>query len=66
MDYEREIREFRLTAPERFNFARDVVGRWAQDPQKLAMHWLSQHGDERRLTYRDFAERSDRFASLLR
>jgi len=65
MDYDQLVREFRLEAPERFNFARDVVGRWAQDPQKLAMHWLSQHGDERKLTFRDFAERSDRFARLL-
>jgi acyl-coenzyme A synthetase/AMP-(fatty) acid ligase len=65
MDYEREIREFRLEAPARFNFARDVVGRWGQDPEKLAMHWLGPAGEECRLTFRDFDERSERFAEAL-
>ena len=64
-DYEQTVREFKLEVPERFNFARDVIGRWAKDPQKLAMHWLSANGDERKLTFADFAERSDRFARLL-
>jgi acetyl-CoA synthetase/medium-chain acyl-CoA synthetase len=65
-DYERAVREFRLNVPERFNFARDVVGHWAADPEKLAMLWLGPAGVERRLTFRHFAERSDRFAEVLR
>jgi acyl-coenzyme A synthetase/AMP-(fatty) acid ligase len=65
-DYEETVRTFRLEVPERFNFARDVIGRWAQDPTKLAMHWLGPNGEERRLTFRDFAERSDRVAMMLR
>src|SRR5690242_10241885 len=64
-DYEETVRTFRLDVPERFNFARDVIGRWAQDPEKLAMHWLSATGDERKLSFRHFAERSDRFADVL-
>ena len=64
-DYATTVREFRLEVPERFNFARDVIGRWAQDPNHLAMHWLGGNGEERRLTFRDFAERSDRFARVL-
>jgi acyl-coenzyme A synthetase/AMP-(fatty) acid ligase len=64
-DYEATVRDFRLEVPERFNFARQVVGRWAEDPGKLAMHWLSASGAERRITFREFAERSDRFAELL-
>ena len=64
-DYEETVRTFKLEVPERFNFARDVIGRWAKDPDQLGMLWLSQNGDERRLTFRDFAERSDRFARLL-
>jgi acyl-coenzyme A synthetase/AMP-(fatty) acid ligase len=65
-DYEAAVRDFRLEVPERFNFARDVVGRWAEDPDKLAMLWLGPTGEERRVTFRDFAERSDRFADVLR
>jgi acyl-coenzyme A synthetase/AMP-(fatty) acid ligase len=64
-DYETTVRDFRLEVPDRFNFARDVIGRWAQDPDKLAMHWLGPDGAEKKLTFRDFAERSDRFARLL-
>jgi acyl-coenzyme A synthetase/AMP-(fatty) acid ligase len=64
-DYERAVKEFRLDVPERFNFARDVIGHWAQDPQKLAMLWLGPDGSERRLTFGHFAERSDRFADAL-
>ena len=64
-DYEQTVREFKLEVPERFNFARDVIGKWAQDPEKLAMHWLGAVGEERRLTFAEFAERSDRFARVL-
>ncbi len=64
-DYEHEVRTFKLEVPERFNFARDVIGRWARDPAKLAMHWVGQQGEERKLTFAEFAERSDRFARLL-
>ena len=65
-DYERTSREFRLEVPERFNFARDVIGRWARDENRLAMHWVGADGAERRHSFRYFAERSDRVAALLR
>jgi len=64
-DYEETVRTFRLEVPERFNFARDVVGRWARDPDKLAMLWLGEDGVERRITFRAFDERSDRVAAAL-
>jgi len=64
-DYDAAVRDFRLDVPERFNFARDVVGRWAKDPEKLAMHWLGHDGSERKITFREFDERSDRFAAVL-
>jgi acetyl-CoA synthetase/medium-chain acyl-CoA synthetase len=67
-DYDAAVRDFRLEVPARFNFARDVVGRWAADPDKLAMHWVGRDGEERgerRITFRQFAERSDRVAAAL-
>ncbi len=63
--YEAALREFRWEVPEHFNFARHVVGRWARDPDKLAMLWLGQDGTERRLTFRDFDRRSDQVAAVL-
>ncbi|GHO54027.1 AMP-binding protein [Ktedonobacter robiniae] len=63
LDYEAERRAFALEVPEYFNFATDVIGKWAQDPQKLAMLWLGQDGEERRLTFVHFAEASSRAAN---
>ncbi len=66
VDYQRTCREFRLEVPERFNFARDVVGRWAKERDKLAMLWVGPDGTERRYSFQDFARRSDQVAALLR
>ena len=49
-----------------FNFARDVIDRWAeQDSEKLAMLWVDDAGTERRLSYSDFSERSRQVANML-
>jgi len=66
-DYDRERRECRLEVPERFNFALDVVDRWAEeDPGKLAMLWVGRDGEERRLTFGYFRDASNRCANVLR
>lgn len=62
-DYEEERRSFHLDVPAQFNFATDIMGKWAQDPNKVAMLWLGQNGEERTLTYAHFAERSSRAAN---
>jgi len=61
-DYEAERRDFHLDVPAYFNFATDVIGRWAQDPGKLAMLWIGQNGEERSITFAEFAEGSNRAA----
>jgi acetyl-CoA synthetase/medium-chain acyl-CoA synthetase len=66
-DYEGERRGCRLAVPERYNFALDVVDRWAtDDPGKLAMLWVGQDGAERRLSFGHFRDASNRCASVLR
>lgn len=62
-DYEVERRNFHLDVPAYFNFATDVIGKWAQDSGKLAMLWIGQHGEERRITFAELAERSSRAAN---
>ncbi len=58
----REHLEF--TIPENFNFALDVVDVWAAErPDKLAMLWTNDHGEELRFTFKDLKEESDRTAS---
>src|SRR5579871_4101780 len=62
-DYEAERRNFHLDVPEYFNFATDVIGKWAADPHKLAMFWIGQNGEEREITFAHFAEYSSRAAN---
>ena len=64
-DYEVERRNFKLTAPEDFNWAFDVIDRWADDPQKLAMLWLDKPGNERQITFEEFRRRSNQVANAL-
>ena len=62
-DYEAERRNFHLDVPQYFNFASDVIGKWAQDPAKLARLWSGQQGEERNITFAEVAERSSRAAN---
>jgi acyl-coenzyme A synthetase/AMP-(fatty) acid ligase len=64
-DYEAARREFKLEAPADFNWAFDVVDRWAADPKKEAMLWVGQHGDERGITFDQFKRRSNQLANAL-
>ncbi len=64
-DYEAERASFRLDIPTEYNFGFDTIERWAADPNRLAMLWLSQSGDERRITYAEFAARSSLVANAL-
>lgn len=62
-DYEAERRAFHLPVPEYFNFASDIIGKWAQNPGKLAMLWVGQHGEERHITFATFAQRASKVAN---
>jgi acetyl-CoA synthetase/medium-chain acyl-CoA synthetase len=57
---------FRLDVPERYNFAADVVDRWAEDREKLALVWVDDTGMQVRVTFDEMAERSRRAATALR
>ena len=61
-----EFRTKPLERPEYFNFAYDIVDKHAEeDRNRLAMIWVNQHGEERRLTYYDFSRLSNLAANLL-
>ncbi len=64
-DYDKTYAEFRLEVPEFFNFAGDVVDKWAQDPQKLAMLWVDDTGNEVRKTFLDLVKASKKLANAL-
>src|SRR5207247_9770466 len=49
--------------PAYLNFWADVIGKWVRGPTKSAMLWVGHCGDERVLTFVDFAEYSSRAAN---
>ena len=63
-NYAETYSNFRLEAPERYNWAYDVFDRWAEDPDKLALFWVGASG-ERKVTFRELSERSQRVANAL-
>ncbi len=52
--------------PDHFNFAYDVMDRWADEwPDGLALLWTNDQGEERRATFSDLKRESDQAASYL-
>ncbi len=64
-DYDKTFAEFKWEVPEYFNFAGDVIDKWAQDPNKLAMHWVNDDGLEAKRTFLDFSKASKRLCNVL-
>ena len=53
-----------FVVPETFNFAYDVMDEWAKiAPDKLALLWTSERGEELRATYAEFKEQTDQAAA---
>jgi len=62
-DYNKNL-EFII--PENFNFAYDVMDAWAEEaPDKLALLWTNDQGEEIRTTFAELKEQSDQAASYL-
>lgn len=58
------IQNFRINVPDNFNFGYDIVDVWAEkDPNKLAMLWTNDKGEERRYTFADMKHYTDQTAS---
>jgi acetyl-CoA synthetase len=61
--YEDFSKNFRITAPDSYNFAYDVVDAYAQaQPDKLALFWVNDSGEERRFTFADMKRLSSKAA----
>ena len=58
---------FSIKIPENFSFAFDVVDVYAaEQPDKLALVWCDDHGNERRFTFADLKHYSDKAANLFK
>ncbi|KUK44797.1 MAG: AMP-binding protein [Methanothrix sp.] len=63
--YENFKENFKITVPENFNFAFDVVDVYAEDdPDKVALVWCNDLGEEKIITFREMKLLSDKAANL--
>src|SRR5450759_63637 len=63
VSYDDFLQNYKVSIPEAFNFAVDVVDAWAKtDPDKPALVWCNDAGDERRFSFGDISLESARAA----
>lgn len=63
--YDDLVRNFKVRVPENFNFAYDVVDAWAaEEPSREALLWTNDRGEERRFTFGELKELTDRTAAF--
>ena len=63
--YEDFIENYRVEAPDNFNFGFDVVDAWAElDPDKLALWWLDEAGGELKYTFSDIKRLGNKAANF--
>ena len=66
LSYEDLKKNFKIKIPDNFNFAYDVVDRYAaEDPQKRALVWCDDSDEEHIFTFADISEMSKRTANFL-
>ena len=64
--YEDYNENLEFIIPEHFNFAYDVMDAWAEEaPDKLALLWTNDEGEERRATFAQLKAESDQAAAYL-
>jgi acetyl-CoA synthetase len=64
--YEDFAENFTIVPPENFNFSYDVVDEWARvEPDKRALVWCDDDGNEKTITFGEMSELSNRLASSL-
>jgi len=61
------LENFNINVPDDFNFGFDVVDQWAErEPNKLALMWCDDHGEERRFTFSNLSRLSNRAANYFK
>ena len=61
--YEDFKENYRCNVPADFNFGFDIVDEWArQEPEKMALVWCNDHGEEKRFTFTDISRMSNQAA----
>ena len=64
--YEDFKANYKIDVPENFNFGFDIVDAYAgETPEKAALVWCNDHGEERFFTFADIKSRSNQIANFL-
>ncbi len=65
-NYDDLKKNYRVTVPENFNFGRDIVDEYAAlCPEKTALVWCDDRGEEKIISFKDVSENSNRIANAL-
>lgn len=65
--YEDFKANYKLNVPEHFNFGFDIVDAWAeQEPEKRALLWCNDHGEEHTFTFSEISRLSNRTANFFK
>lgn len=65
--YEDFKKNYKVNIPENFNFAYDVVDQWAAEkPDKIALVWCNEHGEEKIFTFGEMKKLSDKAANFFK
>lgn len=60
------LNKFELDLPDNFNFSYDVIDELAANvPDKTAMQWVNEKGEEHIFTYKDLSEKSSQVANMM-
>lgn len=54
-----------ITIPAEYNLTRDI-DQFAEDPQRIAIRWENEHGENKELSYLQLREESNQFANALK
>lgn len=66
LDEEGKLLSFELDLKDDFNFSYDVVDELGRlEPDKVAILWVGENGEEKRFTYKDIMEQSSRVANMM-
>jgi acetyl-CoA synthetase len=65
--YEDFKENYKVNIPENFNFGFDIVDEWAKkEPEKNALVWCNDHGEEKKFTFNDISKLSNRTANYFK
>lgn len=66
-DSKGRLKKFELNCPPNYNFAYDVIdGIAAFNPDKKAIHWVHESGEEREFTYAELSKLTNKVANMFR